>query len=40
MEQEAIRVISHSKRKWIPAVQYGHNVNAYRRQPITFLIAN
>ncbi|HRP55731.1 N-acetylmuramoyl-L-alanine amidase [Agriterribacter sp.] len=25
--------------KWIPAVQNGHNVKAYRRQPVTFQIA-
>ncbi len=26
--------------KWLPAVQNGHVVNAYRKQPITFLITN
>jgi len=37
MEQEAIRVIKNSP-KWIPAKQYGRKVNAYRRQPVTFLV--
>lgn len=35
MEKEALRIIRNSP-KWIPAVQYGRKVNAYRRQPITF----
>lgn len=35
---EAIRVITSSP-DWIPAQQNGRKVNAYRRQPITFLIA-
>ena len=25
--------------KWIPAMQNGHKVKAYRRQPVTFQIA-
>ena len=33
---EAIRVINISP-KWVPAKQNGRSVNAYRRQPITFL---
>ena len=33
---EAIRVIKVSP-NWIPAMQYGRTVNAYRRQPITFV---
>jgi protein TonB len=33
---EAIRVIKISP-DWVPAQQNGHTVNAYRRQPITFL---
>lgn len=37
MEEEVIRIIKKSP-KWIPAMQNGHPVNAYRRQPITFLI--
>jgi periplasmic protein TonB len=35
--EEAIRVIKKTK-KWVPAMQNGRNVNAYRRQPITFLV--
>ena len=35
--QEAIRVIKRTK-NWTPAIQNGRNVNAYRRQPITFLV--
>jgi len=37
MCQEAIRVIKKT-RNWTPAIQNGRNVNAYRRQPITFLV--
>ena len=37
MEQEALRVLRKSP-KWIPAKQYGVLVNAYHRQPITFII--
>ena len=36
---EAIRVIKKT-RNWIPAIQNGKNVNAYRRQPITWSIGN
>jgi protein TonB len=35
--KEAIRVIKKSK-KWNPALQNANVVNAYRRQPITFLV--
>ncbi len=35
--EEAKRVIRKTK-QWIPAIQNGHNVNSYRRQPITFLV--
>ncbi len=35
--QEAMRVIKRTK-NWTPAIQNGRNVNAYRRQPITFLV--
>jgi protein TonB len=38
-EKEAIRVITSSP-KWKPAKQYGRYVNAYRRQPITFVVDN
>jgi antitoxin component YwqK of YwqJK toxin-antitoxin module len=37
MEQEVIRLIKESGR-WNPAIQYGRYVNAYRRQPITFMV--
>ena len=37
MCDEAIRVIKKT-RNWTPAIQNGRNVNAYRRQPITFLV--
>ncbi len=37
MCQEAIRVIKKT-RNWTPAIQNGRNVNAYRRQPITFQV--
>ena len=39
MEQEAVRVIKKGP-KWTPAQQNGRIVNAYRRQPITFLVAD
>jgi periplasmic protein TonB len=37
MEQEVIRVIRMGP-KWIPAIQDGKQVKAYRRQPVTFWI--
>ncbi len=37
MCKEAVRVIKKTK-NWTPAIQNGRNVNAYRRQPITFLV--
>ncbi|RYD80007.1 MAG: energy transducer TonB, partial [Sphingobacteriales bacterium] len=37
MEQEAIRVIKKGP-KWTPAQQNGRYVNAYRRQPVTFVV--
>jgi len=39
MEDEAIRIIAKGPR-WIPAKQNGHDVNAYRKQPITFIVQN
>ncbi|GAB2807301.1 energy transducer TonB [Ferruginibacter profundus] len=39
IENEAIRIMKKSP-KWIPAKQYGRFVNAYRRQPLTFLVDN
>lgn len=37
MEKEVIRVIKKGP-KWIPAIQNGKPVNAYRKQPVTFVI--
>jgi hypothetical protein len=37
MEEEAIRIISKGP-KWIPAIQNGRQVKAYRKQPITFVV--
>jgi protein TonB len=37
MEKEVLKVIQ-SGPKWIPAQQNGRVVNAYRRQPVTFII--
>ena len=37
MEAEAIRVIKKGP-AWVPAVQNGRQVNAYRKQPITFQV--
>jgi protein TonB len=39
MEDEVLRVMKKSP-SWIPAVQNGCNVTAYRKQPITFVIAD
>lgn len=38
MEDEAVKVIKKGP-KWIPAIQNGRNVKAYRKQPITFVVA-
>jgi protein TonB len=40
MEEEVIRVIRKGPNKWIPAMRNGRKVNAYRRQPVTFVISN
>ena len=37
MEEEAVRVIKKGPR-WTPAIQNGRQVNAYRKQPITFQV--
>ncbi|RZM17984.1 MAG: hypothetical protein EOO88_41905, partial [Pedobacter sp.] len=37
MEAEAIKAIKKGP-KWTPAIQNGRNVNAYRRQPITYIV--
>jgi len=39
MEEEAMRMIKKGP-DWIPAIQNGHNVKAYRRQPFTFVIVD
>ena len=39
MEEEALRVLKLSPR-WEPALQFGRKVNAYRIQPITFVISS
>jgi protein TonB len=39
MEEEAIRVIKRGP-DWVPAIQNGRNVKAYRKQPITFVVAS
>ena len=39
MEEEAMRMIRKGP-GWIPAIQNGHNVKAYRKQPFTFVIDN
>jgi len=38
MEEEAVRAIKKAQ-KWNPAVQNGRQVNAYRKQPITFVVS-
>jgi Gram-negative bacterial TonB protein C-terminal len=37
MEQEVIRAL-HLSGKWIPAIQHGRPVRAYRKQPVTFRV--
>ncbi len=37
MEEEVTRIIQKGP-NWIPAVQNGREVNAYRRQPVTFVV--
>lgn len=37
MCEEAVRVIKKTS-KWVPAIQNGQKVNAYRRQPIVFVV--
>ena len=37
MEEEVVRVIKLSD-KWVPAMQNGRNVAAYKKQPISFII--
>lgn len=37
MEKEVVRILKKGP-KWIPAVQYGRNIKAYRMQPVTFVV--
>ena len=37
MEDEVVRIISKGPR-WVPAMQNGHKVTAYRKQPVTFMV--
>ncbi len=37
MEEQAVQAIRKGP-NWVPALQNGRNVNAYRRQPITFVV--
>jgi hypothetical protein len=39
LAEVAVRAIANGP-KWIPAVQYGRKVNAYREQPVTFTISS
>lgn len=39
MEKEAVRVIQKGP-AWVPAIQNGRSVNAYRKQPITFRVTS
>lgn len=39
MEQEAAKVISKGP-AWVPALQNGRHVKAYRKQPITFIVSS
>jgi protein TonB len=38
MEEEATKIIRRGP-EWVPAVQNGRNVKAYRKQPITFVVS-
>lgn len=38
MEDEAVKIIRKGP-KWVPAVQNGRKVKAYRKQPITFVVS-
>jgi len=38
MEEEVVRILKKAPR-WIPAFQYGRNVKAYRKQPVTFVVS-
>jgi hypothetical protein len=38
MEEEVVRILKKSP-PWIPAIQFGRNLKAYRKQPVTFMVA-
>lgn len=38
MEEEVVRILQKSP-QWVPAIQFGRNVKAYRKQPVTFVVA-
>lgn len=38
MEEEVLKLIKSSP-KWVPAKRLGKNIKAYRRQPVTFMVA-
>ena len=38
MEEEVVRILKKSP-PWISAIQFGRNVKAYRKQPVTFVVA-
>ena len=38
MEEEVVRILKKSP-QWIPAFQFGRNVKAYRKQPVTFMVS-
>ncbi|MES1225425.1 MAG: energy transducer TonB, partial [Bacteroidota bacterium] len=37
MEQEVVKLIKNGP-SWSPAMQNGHKVNAYKKQPVTFVV--
>jgi hypothetical protein len=37
MEKEVVRIITNGP-KWVPAMQNGQTVKAYRKQPVTFVV--
>jgi protein TonB len=39
MEDEAVKVIRKGP-NWVPAIQNGRPVKAYRKQPITFVVTS
>jgi protein TonB len=38
MEEEVVRILKKSP-QWVPAFQFGRNVKAYRKQPVTFMVS-